>query len=330
MTQARTGWIALSDRGTAPPAMEQPLPQGRLVFELARPLAERTTLLQRQTANAALYLTASMARGIELDCRQGATIFRQRLSRPCLAGLGLAQLHYTWDLLENRWSLEFHLPDGEDPVLGGGTGALPFSRADLAALIAPDPGQPRDAALLWYGATTGGMPAQPALLGPRTLIETPAGLKAAGDLKPGDLVRTADRSLPVLAVHRPVLPGRGSFAPIRLRAPYFSAVADMLVSPSQPVVLTGVEVEYLFGADAVLVEARHLVDGARAVAEDSRTALPWIALDLGCAAALHVAGCELALPGPDPTARALAPTLDRFEARTLMAMRRRGATRSAA
>lgn len=107
----------------------------------------------------------------------------------------------------------------------------------------------------------------PALL-PSTPLETPWGFQAARNLKRGDTVVTrGDGIVPVLQTVMRVVPARGSFRPIRLRAPYFGLRQDIIVGPDQRVLIDGPEVEYLFGQEAVLVAARHLVNGFAALHE---------------------------------------------------------------
>ena len=75
--------------------------------------------------------------------------------------------------------------------------------------------------------------------------------------------------VPVLHKLDRVVPARGSLAPVRLRAPYFGLLDDVIVAPEQRLVIDGSEVEYLFNQEAVLVPARHLVNGFAAMAESA-------------------------------------------------------------
>ena len=51
---------------------------------------------------------------------------------------------------------------------------------------------------------------------------------------------------------------RGSDAPVLLRAPYFGLFEDILVSRNQPLLLSGCEVEYLFGHEEVLAQVEDI------------------------------------------------------------------------
>lgn len=99
---------------------------------------------------------------------------------------------------------------------------------------------------------------------------TPTGFVAASELKRGDCVDTDDGQIvPVLQNVSRSVPAFGSFRPVRLRAPYFGLRRDIVVAPQQRLVIRGSEVEYLFGSEAVLVPARHLVNGFSALYADS-------------------------------------------------------------
>jgi hypothetical protein len=189
---------------------------------------------------------------------------------------------------------------------------------DLLALCAGGPGVLRHPAVLWFGVTAGAaLPGPLAWLGAATPVETPRGPVAAGALKPGDRVMTRDSgAVPVVGVTRLAVPSRGSLAPIRLRAPYYGAKGDILVSPDQAVWVAGAEAEYLFGDEEVLVLARHLADGQMAVADSRRAVATGVVLDLGAAELVMADGCVLATAGPAgmPPVRRL---LDAYEARPL-------------
>jgi hypothetical protein len=89
-------------------------------------------------------------------------------------------------------------------------------------------------------------------------------------LRRGDLVQGAGgTAVPVLQSVACTVPAVGSFAPVRLRAPYFGLRADIVVAPHQRLVIRGSDVEYLFGCEAVLVPARHLLNGFSAVPAES-------------------------------------------------------------
>lgn len=96
-------------------------------------------------------------------------------------------------------------------------------------------------------------------------ITTMQGEKRAAEIVRGDLVVTDGGDVvPVLQVVKRMVPAHGSFRPIRLRAPYFGLKRDIAVAPQARLVMHGTQVEYMFGREAVLVPARHLVNESSA------------------------------------------------------------------
>ena len=101
-------------------------------------------------------------------------------------------------------------------------------------------------------------------------VLTPGGYAPISRIRRGDQVETnGAEPVPVLRAIARRVPGYGSFRPVRLRAPYFGLRQDIVVSPQQRLVIRGSEVEYLFGSEAVLVPARHLVNGFSALLADT-------------------------------------------------------------
>ncbi len=130
-------------------------------------------------------------------------------------------------------------------------------------------------------------------MAPDTPIATPMGYKAARNLKRGDTVYVRGGDIvPVLQTVSRTVPARGSFAPVRLRAPYFGLQQDVIVSPEQRIVLDGSAVEYLFSEEAVLAPARHLVNGFAAMQAHAGPVMPYT---------------QLVLPGHEPLLAAGAP-----------------------
>ena len=170
--------------------------------------------------------------------------------------------------------------------------------------------------------TRGAAPPQGrAWIGPATLVDTPGGARAAGLLRVGDRVMTDAGPLQLREVRRIEVPSRGSHTPVILRAPYFGATGDILVSADQRVRLSGSNVEYLFGDEAVLVEAGHLTDARSALFDQRRASAIGIVLDTGTGAVMEAGGCGLGMTGGTPALR----ILRRYEALPLLALLGRGA-----
>jgi len=130
-----------------------------------------------------------------------------------------------------------------------------------------------------------------------TPVGTHRGPVEARHLRPGDLVETLDGPTRVLSVGRAALLPDRDAEPVMLRAPYFAASCDLLVSPDQPVVLRGAVVEYLFGEDEVQAAARLLVDGRTALTVAEGSVAGAVSLVLDRAGAILADGCALAMPG---------------------------------
>ena len=122
-------------------------------------------------------------------------------------------------------------------------------------------------------------------------IATPSGYQQIQHLERGDIVKTATKeTVPVLQRISRTVPALGSFAPIRLRAPYFGLLQDIIVAPDQRLVICGADVEYLFGQEAVLVPARHLVNGFAARCEPNGPTITYTHLLLPKHETLSAAG----------------------------------------
>lgn len=316
-----TRWIALSDQ-TAPLALPEgdDLARGLLVLEIELPLAGAAVLLDLRlgegASEVALSLFHDLGAGIALLHRQGGRVLRHVLPGPLPQKPGVAQLRFGWDSGAGRWSLTLE-QDGRR-IAAEGARVLPLRWDDLRLLCTGGPGVMRHPAVLWFGVTEGAALPQPqAWLGVATPVETQRGAVQAGLLKPGDRVVTQENgAVAVTGVTRIAVPSRGSLAPIRLRAPYYGAREDILVSPDQPVWVGGPEAEYLFGEEEVLVLARHLADGQMAVADSRRAVAMGVVLDLGSPELVLADGCVLATAGPAglPPVRRL---LDGYEAQSL-------------
>lgn len=131
-------------------------------------------------------------------------------------------------------------------------------------------------------------------LHPTTAVATPRGYKEVGQLQRGDTVLTGNAgTVPVLHSLSRTVPARGSYRPVRLRAPYFGLQQDIIVSPDQRLIIDGPEVEYLFNQEAVLVPARHLVNGFAALEEPCGPVIRYAQLLLPSHETLLAAGTTL-------------------------------------
>lgn len=323
-------WIALSDRGSplngADPGAV--LPRGAFVMELMLPFVGPTVLLDyaEPDGRTGFSVFYDPVRGLIVLQRQGRRLLRHVLPDPFAGDTGLRRVVFIWDILARRWTLMADAMNDTPPCLAEGTDPVAWSVADMVALC--HVGQ-RHAQVLWFGMTTGDAPPRArAWIGRQTPLDTPRGPVAAGLLQAGDLVLTQDAGpLPVRFANHPEVPGRGAFAPILLRAPYFGQAADLLVSSEQPICLMGTSVEYLFGEDRVLAAAAQLADGIAAYEDHRRSVVTGVVLDFGQPALVTADGCGLLIqsdpPGPPP-----ARMLQRFEVTPLIAMQTRSGMRT--
>ncbi len=335
-----SGWIALSDRPEPlrPQAPGSLLNDGTLIFEIAVPLNGPRVLLDyhREAGwprGVSLFLDPQG--GISLLHRQGAALVRHTIPGPLPLEPGIARLVFRWNAPARHWHLRFERPGSPDAAEASGRNPLPIPMDDIAALCAGHDTRQRHAALLWFGLTTGAtLPARASWLGTRTPILTPTGYRPAGTLRPGDMVMTRDHgACPLRSARAMTLPSRGVYAPVLLRAPYFSPRHDLLVSADQRLLLEGAEIEYLMGEDSVLAEAQYLTDGRAALFDTRRSVTDCVALDMGHAALIESHGCAFASAQNDPRMAERTPprrVLHRFETLPLVTQLGRGKSYRAA
>ncbi len=301
-----TGWIALSDREglVAPEADGVLLACGSFSLELALPLPERALLLdwrRRAGWERSFSVASDPVDGLVVTHRQGPRLARHALGRAlALPSIGLLRLTLLWDAPRRIWQLTAEAPGVPGlPFSAEGSDPLPLPAADAAAICAPlGPGL-RHPSVLWYGVKADPVRGSSApWVGPLTPVATPSGPVRAEDLRPGDAVLTDRGTARVLRARKAERPGRGSQAPILLRAPYYAATADLLVSPDTGIALHGPAVEYVSGEECVLVPARHLCDGRSALVDARRPVVTGVALTLDRPGLVLAAGCALSPAGP--------------------------------
>ncbi|MDR7126167.1 Hint domain-containing protein [Pseudotabrizicola sp. 4114] len=315
-------WLALSDL-TLPEGDHAPLEQGLFICEATLPLGAGTVLLEWHQDDGQMRTFSVFAdplAGIVILHRHGKLMRRHVLPGPLPFGLGTARISYGWNRRTGSWRLSFgRIGMGEECVCAG-IGPIALSPHELAGLCRRDGAALRHRSLLWFGVTQGARPPERApWLGLRTPVETARGPVAAGCLRPGNLVHTADNGLqPVLRVKRLRLPSRGSFAPVILRAPFLGQGSDVLLSADQLVVLSGAEVEYMFGVEEVLARADALANGTIGRSDGRQAAIDCVAVDLGLPELLLVDGLKLLSHGV--RAEPPRPVLLAFEAQQLVSL----------
>lgn len=282
------GWLGLVQRGvggSALPgvALPQLLTRGTLMAEFTLNRGQSGPLplvhLATHAEWARLFSLALTYDGrLMLRQRQGGAQAAVSLNAADLVEAGgNFRLTYGWDAPARQSLLTLEALDGGAIRQAVGRNPLPMPKTDLVAILAGQGAAAHGGALGWLGLGAGCMPVGPgAAFAPSTLIETPAGPRAAAAIRAGEQVLTADAGpQEVLWSGRLALPALGALAPVRLGAGRFGRTRDLWVLPQTRVVVADATVEYLFGADAVLVEARHLVDGVSASLIERPRVLAW-------------------------------------------------------
>ncbi len=249
------------------------LTRGSIMFETrlsadGRPqvlFAYKTTFPQLRS----LTFQAIPGGGIAMVQVQGDSITHAAIQHAEAGRTDVARITYSWDSTVNWGRMTLEMPEETTVTSVQVDNPRPLSLDDIRDLMLGRNDQTFAGDMIFAALSDQIEPIgpMPTLL-PSTPLATPMGYKAVSDLQRGDTVVTRDTGVvPVLQRIQRTVPARGSFRPVRLRAPYFGLQQDIIVSPDQRLIIDGPEVEYLFGQEAVLVPARHLVNGFAALEE---------------------------------------------------------------
>ncbi len=195
--------------------------------------------------------------------RQGHVLCQAVLPNDLISPAHRLILTYSWNGPARRGSLSLHDTDRNLIWQADVANPIPLTLRDVDLLISPSNALPLGADVAWIGVSDqiepiGPMPSMDG----RIRLSTTEGHIALQDLRPGQVVHTADGDIAQIrwAGYADVI-ARGRFAPITMRAPYHGLHKHVIVGPEQRVRLTGSEVEYLFGEEEVSACASHLRDG---------------------------------------------------------------------
>lgn len=278
-------WIALDDRrkclfdpkglggrATVTPPILDPrraLPRGTLMIETSLTGEERPERLIGFSAT-----DRPAKRDFELRLVPGGGVTMVHAFGPDVRHIALEPKHgqqivtlritYSWDVSTHQARLSIEQPGDIGVATKTLDDPLPMLMSDLYMLFQSDAA--RSNAMVFAALSTKVEPLGPApSIAPNAPVATAFGWKGLGDLRRGDTVLGPEGfSEPVLYNIQRDVPAAGSFRPIRLRAPYFGLRGDVVVAPSQQIVISGSHVEYLYGCEAVRVPAAHLVNGTAA------------------------------------------------------------------
>ncbi|MBE1285469.1 MAG: hypothetical protein GJ676_19305 [Rhodobacteraceae bacterium] len=239
-----------------------------------------------------LALHAIPGGGVSLILDQGACPLHQTVSYSDDGRTETLRVTYSWDALRRWGQLAVERPQDGKVITVPVRSPRPMRVIDAKKLLRSGPGRFVSSHIDFMALSAGIEPIGPMpSLVPSTPIATPDGFKRVADLRRGDLVLTPEQeAVPVLHKVIRTVPARGSFQPIRLRAPFFGLWQDIDVSPSQRLLLSGSEVEYLFGQQAVLLSTRHLTGTPRAYFPPTGLLATYVQVILPRHEALNAAG----------------------------------------
>lgn len=188
-------------------------------------------------------------------------LFRFETPNRFLAAGDPINLHYSWDVLGRTDTLVLENCESGDRLVAP---VGPQQAPSLSALLPA----PMDAtvAIDHAGIANHFVPPVPLPgLATGAEIDTPEGRRPVETLRPGMLVNTGRHGpQPIRWIGRTEPLARGATAPIEMRAPYFGLSGDTSVTRNQRILLSGTDIEYLFGEDHVLARAGDLVNGRSA------------------------------------------------------------------
>ncbi len=296
-------WFAIRDEETRhfEPAdgrlpTDRFLASGSLVIETRLSSDGRPqTLLQFRDVHPwerSLSVKALPCGGIVLIQSQGGETRHMALSIDTSERADLLRITYSWDAPSRRCSLSIERPERGTVRYIDATHPWPLWLDDIKAMALSPYGIEIDNGVEYFAFSDKIEPVgpMPSLSASVPLLANGA-FRPAGNIRKGDLVETLENGLvPVLNHVKRHVPARGSFRPVRLRSPYFGLQRDIVVAPDQKLVVSQPMVEYMFGCEAVLLPARHLVNGTSAIWEDRSTTMTYHQLVLPAHETLIAAG----------------------------------------
>ena len=290
------------DKQSAPVLQEDAggaMMRGTLMFETRFSPEERPKVLlgyrHMKPAQRSLTIQVVPGGGIALVQVHNQSVAHAALPHVASNRAEMLRISYSWDISKNWARLTVERPDQYGAVSILCRDPLPMAMSDHHDMMMGSGDQIMASDVVFAALSNDVEPIGPMpSLAPDTPVATPAGYRKAQDLRRGDTIITRGGDIvPVLHVISHSLPTRGSFAPVRLRAPYMGLQCDVVVGPEQRIVLDGPEVEYLFGEEAVLVPARHLLNGFAAMVEPARPVERYVQIILPAHEAMFAGGALL-------------------------------------
>lgn len=272
--------------------------QGTLLLEaslteLDRPERLLGFLSKAQPAQRGLEFRAVPGGGVSFVHSFGSEVRHLALQHASDPQVSKLRITYSWDMAHKWARLAVERPGSGELLYKSMSDPLPMLVKDMRNIVMKFAAFPE--ATVFAAVSNQILPIGPApTIGQDNQIATGLGLRRAGDLQRGDTVIGPDgTSVPVLYPIRAHFPAVGSFRPVRLRAPYFGLRRDVVVAPTQNVLLTGSHVEYNFGREQVLVPAGYLVNGTAAHWEPSGPVVSYVQFLMPKAETLNVVGLPM-------------------------------------
>ncbi|MGJ8543938.1 MAG: Hint domain-containing protein [Sulfitobacter sp.] len=275
------------------------LTRGSLMLETRLPADARPQVLfgysRSHPAQHSLVFQAIPGNGISMVQVQGDAITHAAIKQENSGRTDVLRITYSWDSDHNWGRLTLERPEDSTLITADVPNPRPLPLADVRDLMLGH-GQPDFAQDVVFAALSNQI--EPIGPSPSMTAQTPiaqaGGYVPLGQLRRGDTVLTQGGDIvPVLHMVTRRVPARGSFAPVRLRAPYFGLQDDVIVAPDQRMVIDGPEVNYLFDCESVLAPARHLVNGFAARDEPAGPFIDYSQLILPAHDTIFAAGAPL-------------------------------------
>lgn len=205
-------------------------------------------------------ITLDQAQSIRLTIVQGPSTTTTSIESSELIAGSRIRVSYTWDAPARSAHLTIQSMDRLAIHQAAVANPVPLPLADLREIVSIGPATFVEDGIACLAVADHIAPiCMSSGLMRGTLIGTAEGYRSVERLALGDLIQTASSGQqPIRWITRVEVPAVGQFAPIRLRAPFFGLLQDIVVAQDQGVIMTGPDAEYLFGSDTVLVKARDL------------------------------------------------------------------------
>ncbi|WP_161594643.1 Hint domain-containing protein [Marimonas lutisalis] len=233
--------------------------------------------------------------GVVVVMADGDEVFHAALNQDAQERADVLRVSLSWDVTKGWGRLAIERPEQDKTVSTELTAPHGMRLDDIREMTTDPRRRLMDADVQFFAVSSKVEPIgpMPTLTGRVPLLGAGQYI-FAGKLRRGDLVETMESGLvPVLHAVQRLVPARGSFRPVRLRAPYFGLQSDIVVAPDQRLVVGGSEVEYMFGREAVLVPARHLVNGISAIAVSGPPVVRYTQVILPAHESVIAAGCPV-------------------------------------